>query len=75
MGKVFKPYDEVSPERMEEIYRLLEACVVAGGGQRPDESKLDAAARGLGMESGAELIRQLKERARCGRTYDGGWPD
>ncbi len=75
MGKVFKPYAGITPERMEEINRLIEVCVAAGGGQRPDESKADAAARGLGIESGAELMRQLRERARCGRTYGGDWPD
>jgi hypothetical protein len=75
MGKVFKPYAGITPERMEEIYRLLDACVAAGGGQRPDESRADAAARGLGLSSGAELMRQLRDRARCGKRYDGDWPD
>jgi hypothetical protein len=74
ISKVFRPYAEVTPERMEEIYRLLDACVAAEGGQRPNESRADAAARGLGLSSGAELLQQLKDRARCGRTYDGGWP-
>jgi hypothetical protein len=75
MGKVFKPYAGITPERMEEIYRLIDACVAAGGGQRPDESKVDAAARGLGLSSGAEVMRQLRDRARCGKRYDAGWPD
>ena len=70
ISKVLRPYAEVTPERMEEIYRLLDACVAAGGGQRPDESRADAAARGLGLSSGAELIQQLKDRVRCGRARD-----
>ena len=60
---------------MEEIYRLLDDCVVAAGGQRPNESKMDAVARLFGLSSGADLIQQLRERGPCGRTYDDDWPD
>ena len=71
MGKVFKPHAGISPERMEEIYRLLDNCVVAAGGQRPNESKLDAVARLFGLPRGADLIQQLRDRTRCGETCDG----
>ena len=75
LGETFKPYAGLSPEQEERLKWLVDTLVAAGGGQRPDESKADAMARGLGLASGAELIRQLKDRARCGGTYDAGWPD
>jgi hypothetical protein len=64
LGRTFKPPTGISPERREALYQLVEACVAAGGGQHADESKADAMARGLGLSGGAELIQQLKDRAR-----------
>lgn len=74
MGEVFQPYSGISLEQMERIYQLVDTCVAAAGGQRPDESKADAMARLFGLSSGAELIQQLKDRARCGARHNDGWP-
>ena len=68
LDKTFKPPTGISPEQQEALCQLVEACVAAGGGQQPDESKADAMARGLGLSGGAELIQQLKDRVRCGRA-------
>jgi hypothetical protein len=64
LGRTFKPPTGISSERREALSQLVEACVAAGGGQQADESEADAMARGLGLSSGAELIQQLKDRAR-----------
>ena len=63
MEGVFKPYAGLSPERQEALYQLVDACVALGGGQRPDESKMDAMARGLGLSCSAELRQIWKDRA------------
>ncbi len=75
LGETFKPYEGLSPEQEERIKWLVDTLIEVAGGQRPDESKMDAMARGLGLSSGAELIQQLKDRARCGARCDAGWPD
>ena len=75
LGEMFKPSMGLSPEQRESLDRLVAACIEAGGGQRPDESKADAMARGLGLPSGAELKQLLEERMRCGRACAAGWPD
>jgi hypothetical protein len=74
MGKVFKPYAGITPERMEEIRRLVDFCVEAAGGQRADESKIDAMARLFGLASGAELLQQLKDRGGCDVRHGDAWP-